>query len=71
VLRDLLRRERERAGMTAKELSLRLRADPTYVSRVERGYRSIDVVEFLDFASALGRDPRELFCEFFDLNRGA
>lgn len=64
MLRALLRREREKAGMTAKELSLKLGAHPTYVSRVERGYRTVDVVEFFDLACAMGVDSARLYAEF-------
>ena len=36
----------------------------TYVSRVERGYRSIDVVELIDILEALGADAKEFWERF-------
>ena len=65
MLREVLKGARARAGLSAKELSLRVRAHPSYVSRIERGHRTVDVVEFLDLAEAAGTDPRELFAEFY------
>lgn len=64
TLRALLRAEREAKGITAQDLSLRLQMHQTYVSRMERGYRSIDVVELLDILDAMGVDPRGFMDRF-------
>ena len=66
ALRETLREVRLAAGLTAKELSLRMRAHHSFVSRIERGQRTIDVIEFLDIAEAAGRNPEEVFVAFLD-----
>ena len=53
-------------GLTGKELSLRIQAHPTFISRIERGFRTVDVVEFLDIVEALGLEPQKAFSEFLD-----
>jgi transcriptional regulator with XRE-family HTH domain len=61
----MLRAEREGRGLSAQELSLRLQMHPTYVSRVERGYRSVDVVELLDILEGMEVDPKGFMDRFF------
>jgi transcriptional regulator with XRE-family HTH domain len=46
------------------EVASRLRNTQTFVSKCERGERRIDVVEFVDYAEALGVDPEALFSEY-------
>jgi transcriptional regulator with XRE-family HTH domain len=65
TLRAMLRAEREGRGLSAQELSLRLQMHPTYVSRVERGYRSVDVVELLDILEGMEVDPKGFMDRFF------
>jgi transcriptional regulator with XRE-family HTH domain len=55
-----LRRAREAAGLTQIELATRLRKPQSVVSKVESGERRLDVVEFLQWAEAVGFDPHEL-----------
>lgn len=62
----MLRAERDSKGLTAQELSIRLRMHPTYVSRVERGYRSVDLVELLDILKAMESDPKTFLIQFLD-----
>lgn len=52
---------RKDAGLTQSELASRLDKPQSYISKAERGERRIDVVEFIDLAQALGRNPSELF----------
>lgn len=52
---------RKDAGLTQSELASRLGKPQSYISKAERGERRIDVVEFIDLAQALGRNPSELF----------
>lgn len=65
-MRQVLREARIQSGMTANALSVKLQTNLTYISRVERGYRSIDIVEFTDIANALGVDPRILYAAFLE-----
>lgn len=60
---------RKAAGITQVELAARLGRPQSFVSKVERGERRLDVIEFCDVAEALGRDPAEWLREFLHLGR--
>lgn len=61
VLLDVLVDARKRAGLTQVELSERLGKPQPFISKVERGVRRIDVIEFYAIARALKVDPIVLF----------
>jgi len=61
TLRATLRDARLKAGLTQQDLADRLKRSDNFVSYVERGERMLDVLEFIDYANALGVDPRKLF----------
>lgn len=46
-------------GITQAELAVRLGETQSFVSKVERGERRLDVLEFLSFCEALGVPPLE------------
>ncbi len=52
---------RKRAGVSQVELSERLGKPQPFVSKIERGVRRIDVIEFFVIARALDLDPVALF----------
>lgn len=52
---------REAAGITQTELAARLEKPQPFISKVERGVRRLDVVEFYAVARAIGTDPVALF----------
>jgi transcriptional regulator with XRE-family HTH domain len=54
---EMLKGIREERSMSQMALATKLKRAQTYVSKVERGERRIDVVEFLDLTRALGVDP--------------
>ena len=58
-LRILLIEAREEAGLTQVELGKKLRRPQAFVSKIERGLRRVDVLEFLEIARAIGFDPHE------------
>lgn len=62
-LRDALVDARQRAGLTQTELSERLGKPQPFISKVERGVRRIDVIEFYAIATAIGQDPVALFAK--------
>lgn len=62
LLRDL----REQAGVTQVELGERLANTQTFVSKIERGERRLDVVELTEICEALGADPSTAFKRFLD-----
>ena len=51
---------REDAGVTQIELGQRLNRTQSFISKVERGERRLDVVEFCEWARLLGYQPDEL-----------
>jgi transcriptional regulator with XRE-family HTH domain len=59
-MRALLKECRLKAGLTQQELCKRLKRERTFVSTVEIGTRMLDVLEFIDYAEALGADPKKL-----------
>jgi transcriptional regulator with XRE-family HTH domain len=48
---------REAAGLTQVELAGRLERPQSFVSKIERGIRKMDVIEFVEIARAIGFDP--------------
>lgn len=60
---------RKAADVTQVELAARLGKPQSFVSKVERGERRLDVIEFCQVAEALGHDPSRLLREFVDLRR--
>lgn len=63
ALRSVIREAREAQGLSQRALSLKLGMAPTYLARVERGERVLDVVEFIDLARVLGVEPTTLFAD--------
>jgi len=56
-----LRKIREEAGLTQRELAERLQWAPSLVHKTEVGDRRADIAEFLDWCLACGVDPVEAF----------
>lgn len=52
---------RKSAGVTQAELAERLGKPQPFISKVERGVRRIDVIEFYAIARALSIEPVALF----------
>ena len=63
-LRKLLMEARKEAKLTQTQLAHRLGRRQAYISRIERGERRIDVVEFLDLAHAIGVNPAKFIADF-------
>jgi transcriptional regulator with XRE-family HTH domain len=57
---EQLTAERRRLGLTQEQLAERLGLHKQFVSRVELGERRLDVIEFADFARALGLNPSNM-----------
>lgn len=64
ALLQLLRDLRGEVGLTQVELAGRLGNTQTFVSKVERGERRMDLVEFTEFCDALEIDPQNAFQQF-------
>ena len=59
VLKEFLIEKRKKAGLTQTDVAKKLRRYQSFVANVETGQRKLDFVELLDFAEAIGFDPRE------------
>jgi transcriptional regulator with XRE-family HTH domain len=57
LLVSMLRETRERDGVPQTELAMRLGTTQTFISKVERGERRLDVVELIEVFEALGVKP--------------
>ncbi|WP_404374111.1 helix-turn-helix domain-containing protein [Sphingomonas sp. MMS24-J45] len=54
---QLLKQSRIEAGLTQAQLALRLQRPQSFIADVEKGQRRVDLVEFVNFARAVGFDP--------------
>jgi DNA-binding transcriptional regulator YiaG len=61
-LRQELRSTRVNAGLSQRDLAVRLKVPHSWIAKVESGERRIDMVEFCWFVMACGLDPRPV-CE--------
>jgi transcriptional regulator with XRE-family HTH domain len=52
---------RTRAGLTQRELAVRLKRPPSFVAKIEIGERRLDLIEFIAIARALGEDDKAVF----------
>ena len=73
VVVAILANARRAAGVTQVELAARLKRPQSYVSKVERRERRVDLVEFYEWGEAVGVKPEDLFArlgrEFRRMNR--
>jgi transcriptional regulator with XRE-family HTH domain len=67
---DLLVQLRDEAGFTQTALAEKIGNTQTFVSKVERGERRLDVVEFAEWCEALGLDSAVAFGKFLNLRDG-
>ena len=61
--RVVLLRARRRSGLSQRAVAQALGRANSHVTRIERGQRRIDLLEFHAIARVLGRDPVDLFSE--------
>lgn len=54
TLRALLKRHRVEAQLTQAQLAARMGRPQSFVAKIESGERRLDVVEFLEYSTALG-----------------
>lgn len=60
ILCAALVQARKSAGLSQHELARKLKRSQSFIAKIEVGERRIDVVEFIEIARALGREPAEL-----------
>ncbi|MBI5235439.1 MAG: helix-turn-helix transcriptional regulator [Deltaproteobacteria bacterium] len=63
LFRARLIEAREKADLTQADVAARLGKFQSFVSKYELGERRLDVVEFLDVATALGVEPCKILME--------
>lgn len=59
-----LRAAREAAGLTQVELAKKLRITQSYLSKVERGERRLDLMQLRQFCTALGVSLTDFVTDF-------
>lgn len=71
ILIQVIKDARLAAGVSQEELSRRMGQSITFIVKIERGTRRLDVFEFVRLAEAIGIDSVELFTRFYNgLNPG-
>ena len=60
ILIETLVAARESAGMTQRDLAVKLKRPHSFVGRIEAGERRIDVVEFVEIAKVLNADAHRM-----------
>ena len=63
ILGRVLVRARERSGLRQNELAARLGTPASYLSKIEKGTRRLDVIELVRICGAMGADPAEIVRE--------
>lgn len=61
---DLLRQQRSSLGLTQADIAIRLDATQSFISKVERGERRLDLVELHSWCAALGISLGEFVTRF-------
>jgi transcriptional regulator with XRE-family HTH domain len=64
VLRDLLRKTREAAGLTQVDVAEHIDETQSYVSKCERGERRLDLIQLRVFCRAIGISLTDFVKEF-------
>jgi transcriptional regulator with XRE-family HTH domain len=62
---DLIRRVRERAGLNQYELAARVGKPQSYISKIERSERKLNLIDLEDIARALQSDPLTLLTPLY------
>ncbi len=57
--------QRKAKGLTQTQLADRLGGGQSFISKIERGERRLDVGEFVTVAQALGVEPVQFFSKLF------
>ena len=57
---------REALSMSQEQFAKHVGKTQSFIARTETGERRMDVVEFMEFAEALGTSPPKLFTRLYD-----
>jgi len=66
---SFLRRLREDAGLTQRELGQRLKKGHAHIYKCETGNRRVDIGEWIDWCAACGVDPKSTLDEVIKLRK--
>jgi transcriptional regulator with XRE-family HTH domain len=64
-MREVLKRERRKAGLRQSDIAMRTGRSQAYVSKFENGDIRLDVIDFVRFCVTIGCDPHEVLDEVF------
>lgn len=59
MLRQMLMGERNNAGLKQSDVSSALNKPQSYISKIERGERGMDLIEFIEIAEVVGFDSAD------------
>ena len=59
ALREFLVKKRKAVGLRQVDLAKRLKRKQDYISYVETGQKLVEVVELMEWAEAIGFDPKD------------
>jgi len=65
-LRSELKKARLEADLLQTELAKILKKPQSYISKVESGERSMDILEFVDYCNGLGLEPSKWLKKIID-----
>ena len=63
ILGQVLVKARERAGLKQSDVAAKLGLPASYLSKIEKGTRRLDVIELIRIAEAMGLDPADILRE--------
>ena len=63
ILGKVLVKARERAGLKQSDVAAKLGLPASYLSKIEKGTRRLDVIELIRIAEAMGLDPADILRE--------
>ena len=66
LLRQMLIDERNNAQLKQADVAAKLGKPQSYISKIERGERGIDVIEFFELAEVIGFDSFNFMQRFLD-----
>ena len=64
-LREILKRERKKAGLRQVDIATRTSRSQAYISKFEKGDLRLDVVDFVRVCQSIGCDPHLVIDEIF------
>ena len=69
LIPPLLRKLRQQASFTQRELGRRMRRPQSWIYNCETANRRVDVAEFVAWCRACGNDPQDALKKFIEIGR--